>query len=277
MNIKLRVLTVFLVAFATLAPVCVLSGGDTKTRNESVELSDGALVEVIAENAEIQLKRVTGSTLQLSATLNNEEYVDFHTQKLTEEPVDHFIITATTSTGGAVTANSLIVIGIPDGIEIIIQTTNGALVADAINVSSADLATTDGKINLTNSSGDFDLNTTNSEITVQAVNGNINATTTNAHVWFEGVIASGNNSISTSNGDVAVRLRNGSDLVVTGSTHNGDVTINGSGNQEGLVKDGDSTTLDYQIAAGAGSLNITNGPGAIHINPDTIAVFDGDS
>jgi hypothetical protein len=275
MNIKLRILLVIIAAFATLAPVCVLSGGDTRTVNQTVELASGALVEVVGENAEVRIRRVSGNTLELEATLHNEEYVDFYTQILAGVPVSHFVISATTSTGGTTTANSLIDIGIPEGVVLTVRTTNRPITVDAAVVSSATLTTVKGKVSVMNSSGDFDINTTNSEITLQAIDGVVNASTTNAHVWFEGVVDSGRNSISTTNGDISVRLRNGSDVVVSGTTHNGDVSVDGG--NAGVIKDGDVATVEHLIEDGAAKLNITNGPGAIHINPDTIAVFDGDS
>jgi DUF4097 and DUF4098 domain-containing protein YvlB len=147
-------------------------------------------------------------------------------------------------------------------------------VIDSVTVTSASLTTSDGKISVVNSSGNFDLSTTNSEVTVQGLIGHVNVATTNAHVWFDGVVSEGTNSISTTNGDIAVRLRNGSDVTVSGSTHNGDVTVNAG--KDGVIKDGDTATLEHLFGSGSASLNITNGPGAIHINPNTIAVFDGD-
>jgi len=103
----------------------------------------------------------------------------------------------------------------------------------------------------------------------------VNISTTNAHVWFDGMISQGSNTISTTNGDIKVRLQAGSNVTVSGSTHNGEVTIDGG--DVGVTKVGDTATLRHRIQDGSGTLKITNGPGAIHINPDTIAVFDGDS
>ena len=74
-----------------------------------------------------------------------------------------------------------------------------------------------------------------------------------------------------------MRLGDNSNVSVTGSTHNGDVTINGAGDDDGIVRQGDTASVSYRIDEGTATLNITNGPGAIHINPDIIAVFDGDS
>jgi DUF4097 and DUF4098 domain-containing protein YvlB len=275
MSFKLRTLLIILAAIATMAPVCVLSGGDTATTSSSIELSSGALVEVVGENAEIRVHRVSSNTLELTATLHNEEFVDFYTQSLTPEPVSHYVISATTSTGGSTTANSVIEIGIPRGAQLTVRTTNRPISVDSASLVSATLSTTDGEISVKNSSGDYDISTTNSEVTVQSIDGYVNVATTNAHVWFEGVVSVGTNSISTTNGDIAVRLQSGSDVQVSGSTHNGEVTINGG--REGVTRDGDNATLEYSVGDGTAKLNITNGPGAIHINPGTIAVFDGDS
>ena len=280
MKFKLRILTIWLwsfAIFAALAPVCVLAGGDTKTITDSVVLGEGALIEVVGENAEVRVHSVASGSIEYSVTMNNEEYVDFYQQTLYGNPATHFIISATTSTGGAATANSVIEIGIPAGVELKVQTTNRPIVVDGVSVTLATLSTSDGKITVTNSSGDFELNTTNSEVTVQAVYGPVNIATTNAHVWFEGVIDEGSNSISTTYGDIAVRLGDNSNVSVTGSTHNGDVTINGAGDDDGIVRQGDTASVSYRIDEGTATLNITNGPGAIHINPDIIAVFDGDS
>lgn len=275
MSFKLRTLLIIIAAFATMAPVCVLSGGDTATNSSSVELSPGALVEVIGENAEIRVHRVSSNTLELTATLHNNEFVDFYTQSLTPEPVSHFVISATTSTGGSTTANSVIELGIPRGMQLTVRTTNRPITVESASLASASLSTTNGEISVRNSSGDYDINTTNSEVTVQSVDGYVSIVTTNAHVWLEGVITEGTNSISTTNGDIAIRLKNGSDVQVSGSTHNGEVTVNGG--NDGVTKDGDNATLEHQIGDGTAKLNVTNGPGAIHINPDTIAVFDGDN
>ncbi|MBP39064.1 MAG: DUF4097 family beta strand repeat-containing protein [Dehalococcoidia bacterium] len=275
MKLKLRIVLVILAALATMAPVCVLAGGNTSTISSSIELSDEVLVEVFGENAEIRIHRVSTRTLELDVTLHNEEFVDFYTQALTPEPTDHFVISATTSTGGTTTANSLIEIGIPRDVELVVQTTNRPISVDTVDLASASLTTVNGEISVTNSSGNYDINTTNSEVTIQSVDGDVNVTTTNAHVWFEGVVSGGTSSISTTNGDIAVRLNNGSDANVTGSTHNGEVTINGG--DEGVAKDGDKFTFEHRIEDGAATFNITNGPGAVHINPDAIAVFDGDS
>ncbi len=274
MNFKQRTLVIVIAAFALMAPVCVLSGGETVVTSTSVNLSPGALVEVIGENAEIKIYRVADNTLKLTATLRNEQFIDFYTQGLTPEPVAHYVISATTSTGGATTANSLLEIGVPSGVELTIQTTNGSISVDEAILTTASLVTTNGKINVTKSSGDFDLSTTNSEVTVQGVDGNVNLTTTNAHVWFEGLITQGASSIATTNGDIAVRLKDGSDVTVTGSTRNGEVTVNSG--SDGVSTEGDTATLEHRIGTGKGTLRITNGPGAIHINPETIAVFDGD-
>jgi len=275
MSFKLRFLIVIIAAMATMAPVCVLSGGDTGTRSESIELATGAVVEVIGENAEIRVRRASFDTLKLEATLYNEEFVDFYTQAITNDPVTRFIISATISNGGATSANSLIEIAIPEGVQLIVRTTNNPIVVEGITVAAVSLSTVDGKISVRRSTGDFDLHTTNSEVVVQQVDGIVDVSTTNAHVWFDGVVSSGKNSISTTNGDIAVRLRNGSNVKVSGSTHNGDVSVNDG--DEGVVKNGDSATLEYQVGNGSAALSISNGPGAIHINPDTIAVFDGDS
>lgn len=277
MKSKLRLPVVFFwvfAAFATLAPVCVLAGGDTKTTTETFELSKGALVEVIGENAEVRVRGVTTNTLDLTVTMNNAEFVDFYTQSLYGDPASHFVISVTTSTGGATKANSLIEIGIPAGVVLTVRTTNRPVLVGAVSLASATLATSDGTITVTNSSGNFDLNTTNSEVIVRAVDGRVNIVTTNAHVWFEGVIDTGSNSISTTNGDIAVRLGDDSNVLVTGNTHNGDVTV--SGCSDCVLKQGDKASVLYTVDDGTATLNITNGPGAIHINPDTIAVFDGD-
>ena len=279
MNIKLRLLPTLLWSFAiftALAPVCVLAGGNTKTVTETVELGDGALIEVVGENAEVRVHSVRSSSIEISVTMNNEEFVDFYTQTLYGNPATHLIISATTSTGGATTANSLIEIGIPAGVELSVQTTNRPIMVDGVSVTSATLSTSDGKITVTNSVGNFELSTTNSEVTVQAVDGVVNIATTNAHVWFEGVINEGSTSISTTNGDIAVRLGDNSNVSVTGSTHNGDVTVNGASDDSGIVRQDDTATVSYRVDDGTATLNITNGPGAIHINPDIIAVFDSD-
>ncbi len=275
MRIQIRALLVILVAMATMAPVCVLSGGDTLTTTSTVELSAGALVEVIGENAEVRVTRVPSDTLELTTTLHNEEYVDFYTQSLTPIPVGHFVISATTSTGGSNRANSVIEIGIPDGVELVVRTTNRPISVDAVDLISASLTTSNGEIFLTNATGEFDLSTTNSEVTVRSVDGPVNVSTTNAHVWFEGVVDEGTNSIATTNGDVSVRLLDGSNVAISGSTRNGAVSVNGG--DDGVTKDSDAATVEHQSGNGSASLNITNGPGAIHINPETIAVFDGDS
>jgi DUF4097 and DUF4098 domain-containing protein YvlB len=267
-------LIVIVAALATLAPVCVLSGGDTSSKNGSIELSEGALVEVFGENAEVRIRRVSTDTLRWDITLHNGEFVDFYTQSLTDKTVDHYVISATTSTGGATTANSVLELSVPDGIQLVVQSTNRPIAVEEITVISASLTTTNGEISVTNSTGDFELNTNNSEVTVQAVTGQVDITTTNAHVWFEGVVTDGSNSISTTNGDIAVRLGGGSNVQVSGSTHNGDVTVNGG--SDSVQKDGDTASFEYSTGDGSAALKISNGPGAIHINPDTIAVFDGD-
>ncbi|MBT3996280.1 MAG: DUF4097 family beta strand repeat protein [Chloroflexi bacterium] len=276
MNFRLKTLVIILiVAFATMAPVCVLSGGESTTTTSTITLAPGALIEVIGEYAEVRVHRVSSNTLDLKATFHNGEFVDFYSQNLTLEPSNHFVISAKTGGSGSKSANSIIELGIPAGMQLYVRTTNRPISIDSASLTTASLTTTDGKISVTNSSGDYDLSTTNSEVIVQSVDGNVNITTTNAHVWFDGMIDAGGNSISTTNGDVAVRLRNGSDVTVSGETHNGEVTVNGG--SDGVAKDGDTATLEHRIENGAATLNITNGPGAIHINPETIAVFDGDS
>lgn len=258
-----------------MAPVCVLSGGETTEISSSTELSSGALVEVIGDSAEVKISRSSTSSLELKITSHNSEFVDFYTQSLAGSPSTHFVISATTSADAIVKANSTIELAIPAGVQLAVRTTNRGITVDSVDLISASLETTDGKISVTNSSGDFDLDTTNFEVTVQAVDGYVNIATTNAHVWFDGVVDEGTNSISTTNGDISLRLRSGSNVLATGSTHNGEVTIDGG--SDGVTKDGDTATLEHLVNDGQATLNISNGPGAIHINPDTIAVFDGDS
>ena len=109
MNIKILTLVIVIVAaIATMAPVCVLSGGGTASKSGTIELSEGAFVEVIGENAEVRIRRVSTNTLEWDITLHNEEFVDFYTQSLTDLEVSHFVISATTSTGGSTTANSVL-------------------------------------------------------------------------------------------------------------------------------------------------------------------------
>jgi len=272
---KKKIATTFLVALFSLAPVCVLSGGSTLMKSETVNLANDSLVEVVGENAAVHIHGVETNTLKLNVKMNNAEFVDFHTQILTGNPASHYLISATTSTGGMSTANSLIEIGLPRNTKLIIRTTNKPVVVDSSILSYASISTSNDEIEITNSSGDFNLTTTNSEITVRSVTGEINASTTNAHVWFEGVVDKGSNSISTTNGDVSIRLEDGSNVLVSGDTHNGDVTING--NDETIKKDGDTATFTYGTGNETATLAITNGPGAIHINPAYISVFDGDS
>jgi DUF4097 and DUF4098 domain-containing protein YvlB len=272
---KKKIATTFLVALFSLAPVCVLSGGSTLMKSETVNLANDSLVEVVGENAAVHIHGVETNTLKLNVKMNNAEFVDFHTQILTGNPASHYLIAATTSTGGMSTANSLIEIGLPRNTKLIIRTTNKPVVVDSSILSYASISTSNGEIEITNSSGDFNLTTTNSEITVRSVTGEINASTTNAHVWFEGVVDKGSNSISTTNGDVSIRLEYGSNVLVSGDTHNGDVTINGD--DKSIGKDGDTATFTYSAGNEAATMAITNGPGAIHINPAYISVFDGDS
>ena len=272
---KMKTAATFLVALFSLAPVCVLSGGNTLTKSETVNLANNSLVEVIGENAAVHIHGVETDTLKLNVKMNNAEFVDFHTQILKGNPASHYLISATTSTGGMSTANSLIEIGLPRNTKLIIRTTNKPIVVDSSILSYANISTSSGEIEITNSSGDFNLTTTNSEITVRSVTGVINASTSNAHVWFEGVVDKGSNSISTTNGDVSIRLEDGSNVLVSGDTHNGDVTINGD--DKTIKKDGDTATFTYGTGNETATLAITNGPGAIHINPAYISVFDGDS
>ena len=272
---KMKTVTIFLVALFSLAPVCVLSGGNTLTKSETVDLANGALIEVVGENATVHIHGVQSNTLKLNVTMNNAEFVDFYTQILTGNPASHYMVSATTSTGGATTANSLIEIGLPRGTKLIVRTTNKPVIVESSILSYADISTSNGEVKIANSSGDFNLSTTNSEITVRSVTGEINASTTNAHVWFEGVVDGGSNSISTSNGDVAIRLEDGSNVSVSGDTRNGDVTVNGD--DKSVIKDGDISTFTYGTGDETATLVITNGPGAIHINPNYISVFDGDS
>ena len=272
---KMKTVTTFLVALFSLAPVCVLSGGNTLTKSETVDLANGALIEVVGENSAVHIHGVQSNTLKLNVTMNNAEFVDFYTQILTGNPASHYMVSATTSTGGATTANSLIEIGLPRGTKLIVRTTNKPVIVESSILSYADISTSNGEIQIANSSGDFNLSTTNSEITVRSVTGEINASTTNAHVWFEGVVDGGSNSISTSNGDVAIRLEDGSNVSVSGDTYNGDVTINGD--DKSVIKNGDAATFTYGTGDETATLVITNGPGAIHINPDYISVFDGNS
>ena len=272
---KLKTMVLLLIAaIATMAPVCVLSGGDTSTTSSTIELGSRAIVEVIGENSEVRVRRVTSDSLELQATFYNSEFVDFYTRSLTSEPSEHFIISATTSTGGQTSANSIIELGIPDGVNLIVRTTNRPIIIAGAVLSSGELSTTNGKISVRNSTGDYDLETTNSEVTVQDVDGNVNISTTNAHVWFDGLITKGTNTISTTNGDIAVRLQAGSDVAVSVSTHNGEVTIESG--DTGVTKYGDRATLEHSFTDGVATLNITNGPGAIHINPKIISVFDED-
>lgn len=268
-------MTIFLAALFSLAPVCVLSGGNTLTKSETVDLANGALVEVVGENAAVHIHGVQSNTLKLNVTMNNAEFVDFYTQILAGNPASHYLVSATTSTGGTTTANSLIEIGLPRNTKLIVHTTNKPVIVDSSILSYVDISTSNGEIKIVNSSGDFNLSTTNSEITVHSITGEVNASTTNAHVWFKGVVDKGSNSISTTNGDVAIRLENGSNVSVSGDTHNGDVTVNG--NDKSVIKDGDVSTFTYETGDETATLVITNGPGAIHINPDYISVFDGDS
>jgi len=276
MNSRFKTLVIILViALATMAPVCVLAGGATSTTTSTIRLADGALIEVFGEHAELRVFGIGANTLNVTATLNNSEFVDFYTQSLTPEPSSHFVISAKTGGSGSKSANSIIEIGIPEGMQLVVQTTNRDISVEDASLTTVSLTTSNGKISVTNSTGDYDLITTNSEVAVQSVEGQVNIATTNAHVWFDGVVIEGRNTISTNNGDIAVRLRNESDVTVSGATHNGEVTIDGGSN--GVSKDGDTATLQHSMNNGTAMFNISNGPGAIHINPKSIAVFDGDS
>jgi len=276
MNSRFKTLVIILViALATMAPVCVLAGGATSTTTSTITLADGALIEVFGEHAELRVFGIGSNTLDVTATLNNSEFVDFYTQSLTPEPSSHFVISAKTGGSGSKSANSIIEIGIPEGMQLVVQTTNRDISVEDASLTTVSLTTSNGKISVTNSTGDYDLITTNSEVAVQSVEGQVNIATTNAHVWFDGVVIEGRNTISTINGDIAVRLRNESDVTVSGATHNGEVTIDGGSN--GVSKDGDTATLRHSMNNGTAMFNISNGPGAIHINPKSIAVFDGDS
>ena len=270
----MKTATTFLVALFSLAPVCVLSGGTTVTKSETVVLANDSVVEVVGENAAVHIHGVETNTLELKVKMNNAEFVDFYTQILTGNPASHYLISATTSTGGMTTANSVIEIGLPRNTKLIIRTTNKPVIVDRSILSYANISTSNGEIEIANSSGDFNLSTTNSEVTVRSVTGEINASTSNAHVWFEGVVDMGSNSISTSNGDVAIRLEEGSNVLVSGDTRNGDVTIDGD--DSSIIKAGDTATFTYITGDETATLVITNGPGAIHINPAYISVFDGD-
>ena len=271
----MKTATTFLVALFSLAPVCVLSGGTTVTKSETVNLANDSVVEVVGENAAVHIHGVETNTLELKVKMNNAEFVDFYTQILTGNPASHYLISATTSTGGMTTANSVIEIGLPRNTKLIIHTTNKPVVVDRSILGYSNISTSNGEIEIANSSGDFNLSTTNSEITVRSVTGEINAYTTNAHVWFEGIVDRGSNSISTTNGDVAIRLEEGSNVLVSGDTRNGDVTIDGD--DSSIIKDGDTANFIYGTGDETATLVITNGPGAIHINPAYMSVFDGDN
>ena len=271
----MKIATTFIVALFSLAPVCVLSGGTTLTKSETVNLANVSVVEVVGENAAVHIHGVETNTLELNVKMNNAEFVDFHTQILRGNPASHYLISATTSTGGMSTANSVIEVGLPSNTKLVIRTTNKPVVVDSSILSYASISTSNGEIEIANSFGDFDLSTTNSEITVRSVTGEINASTSNAHVWFEGIVDRGSNSISTTNGDVAIRLEEGSNVLVSGDTRNGDVTIDGD--DSSIIKDGDTANFIYGTGDETATLVITNGPGAIHITPAYMSVFDGDN
>jgi len=267
-----RIIPILIIALVIMAPVCVLSGGDSAERQVSVTLDDGALVEVIGQNAEVRLVPSESNELTLTAKLNNAEYVDFYTQSLTPSPVAHFVISATTGTGGQTTANSVLEIAIPDGTQVAVRTTNRSIHVQGVTASSFELETEDGNVNVENVIGDVQVTTSNSAVSVRDVAGSTTIMTTNGHVWFRDELSSGRNSITTENGDIFVELLPGSDVHVTGETHNGSVTINDS--TDGVDEDGDQAEFVHVIGDGTARLSITNGPGAIHINPSTIAAFD---
>jgi len=120
--------------------------------------------------------------------------------------------------------NSELDVTVPSGTNVIVRTTNGAVVASGI-AGDAELRTTNGRVDATDIGGRLDARSTNGAIDVHYVGGDVEARTTNGAATVSGV--AGNVDARTTNGRVTVR-GDGEPVRLSISTTNGSQTIQGA-------------------------------------------------
>jgi DUF4097 and DUF4098 domain-containing protein YvlB len=133
-----------------------------------------------------------------------------------------------------------IVIAVPAGAELKMNTSNGSIVSEQVTGKIA-AKTSNGKVEIVAGSGELELNTSNGAIDVDANNAMVEARTSNGQIKFRGTLADGKHKFKTSNGRIELALPENAEFAIDGHTSNSrirsDFDVEGAGNRRGRSND----------------------------------------
>ncbi len=240
---------------------CSASGGVTLEESTQVEVARGAVIEIVAENTEINLTRSSGRFVNIDSSLRHPQRLHYLVRPLTPAPTDHLRITLDVLAGNEDRADATLDIEVPGNVVLDIATTNRRVAITGASFVSAEVATSNAAVSSVDAMGDLTISTTGAAVSVTGHTGAIDVNTTNGNVTYAGRIPSDSSSIlNTSSGSIAARLDPRSDVTVRAETDAGSAT------GEGLVDiSQEGGALRGKIGSGSGSLRLSTGIGNIDV------------
>lgn len=186
-----------------------------ETFNGSIQVATGAGNTVKADVT----KRGAGSTQSAAQDdLKNIEVVmtqDGNTIRITARRTDQKFNTGNSGARADVQ--------VPAGAILELATSNGQL---SVTGSTGDVTarTSNGRIDVEGSQGRLNLDTSNGSIDIRSDSAVVAAQTSNGHITFTGALTQGDHSFRSSNGSITLTLPSSASFRVTADTSNGRVT-----------------------------------------------------
>ncbi len=110
-----------MLAFSSLAAVCVTSGGIATLRSDKIEITNDAVIEVDADVATINVTVINISQVEVEAQLFNSERINYFLSPSGGTPATNVKIHALVNKDLRLRAKAIIDIGAPPGASIVVR------------------------------------------------------------------------------------------------------------------------------------------------------------
>ena len=252
-----------MLAFSSLAAVCVTSGGIATLRSDKIEITNDAVIEVDADVATINVRVINISQVEVEAQLFNSERINYFLSPSGGTPATNVKIHALVSKDLRLRAKAIIDIGAPPGASIIVRSGLGNVTVFGTRQGTVTVTTDNGFITVTGPAASYDLETLNGNIKGIGLTGPIRAKTRNGSINVDiDPPANSSSSMETRNGDVNVTLGIESSVDVFGAVKVGRIeapefaTIGRRGHEVTGVFNGGDAEVNFQLKNGTIRLKI---------------------
>jgi DUF4097 and DUF4098 domain-containing protein YvlB len=259
---KIGLLATVIVAIALAAACSGEAAAEDVVHSDEFALATGARIAVSGENTSVKVTRAEGDLFKISAVIKGADGVSFYVLPKSEAPIRDLFVNSRLKPGSGSGSSVQITIEAPDGSDLLIDTTNGALELEGVNINESNLVTTNGPVTVRSSQGNFTANTTNGALTITGSSGTWWTQTTNAELLFEGAVGTDRvNRFKNTGGSVSVRLAGTPDLTFNIRAQGGSVSTPGADS----VRDSQGLTV-ARYGDGAGTVEVEVAGGNVNIS-----------